>query len=144
MSPSRQHLSQAVLDSGIVGGCGVSGVGRRQRSQQVRAGGVTTPTAGWARAGSDSADAPALRELRGDELAAADGATQDYHALLGRWDGPVPCPAGCSGSQLLEKSRWLLPCAVPRACFAQMHLDVGRGTPPVRWQTGLLCARGAL
>ena len=36
----------------------------------------------------------ALRKLRGDELAAADGATQDYHALLGRWDGPVSCPAG--------------------------------------------------
>ena len=31
---TRQHLSQAVLDSGIVGSCEVSGV---QRSQQVRA-----------------------------------------------------------------------------------------------------------
>ena len=34
---THQHLSQAVLDSGIVGGCEVSGVGWRQRSQQVRA-----------------------------------------------------------------------------------------------------------
>ena len=35
---TRQHLGQAVLDSGIVGiSCEVSGVGRRQHSQQVRA-----------------------------------------------------------------------------------------------------------
>ena len=102
---TRQHLGQAVLDSGIVGGCEVSGVGRRQCSQQVRASGSCAVyskihhadcrlgTCGI-RLRRRSWFFQALRELRGDELAAAHGATQDYHALLGRWDGPVSCPAG--------------------------------------------------
>ena len=49
-----------------------------------------------------------LGELRGDEVAAAKGASQDHHALLRNWEGPVPRAARVLGVQRgehLEESR---------------------------------------
>ena len=37
----------------------------------------------------------------------------------------TPCWAAGVAQFPVQQSRWLLPSAVPRACFAQMHLDVG-------------------
>ena len=70
-----------------------------------------------------------LGELRGDEVAAANGAAQHHHVhLLGSWEGPVPRPARVLGAlrgEHLEESRGFLPRAVPRACLTEVHLDVG-------------------
>ena len=73
--------------------------------------------------------APSLGELRSDEVAAANGAAQDHRALLGSWEGPVPRPArvlGVMRGKHLEESRGFPPRrrAVPRACLAEVHLDV--------------------